>query len=59
MSVFDLAALLVGLAALFGYVNHRTMRLPDTIGLLFLSIVVSLGIILLDRVIRVWRCGPR
>ena len=37
-SVFDLLALLLALAALFGYINHRILRLPLTVGLLLLAL---------------------
>jgi len=42
MSLFDISAALVTLAALFGYVNHRWFRLEPTVGLLMISLVSSL-----------------
>ncbi len=44
MSLFDIIALLVTLAALFGYLNHRWLRLEPTVGLLMISLASSLGI---------------
>jgi CPA1 family monovalent cation:H+ antiporter len=38
-SSFDLLALLLALAALFGYLNHRILRLPLTVGLLLLALI--------------------
>ncbi len=38
MSIFTIAAILVGLSALFGYVNHRQSRLPHTIGLVVIAL---------------------
>ena len=42
MSFFDLAALLLTLAALFGWLNHRFIGLPHTTGLLLLGLGASL-----------------
>ena len=42
MSDFQLAALLVSLAALFGYLNHRLLRLPQTIGVMCVALLTSL-----------------
>ncbi len=44
MSLFDICAVLITLTALFGYVNHRWLRLPPSIGLLMISLASSLGI---------------
>jgi len=45
MSLFDIIAVLVTLAALFGYLNHRWLRLEPTVGLLMISLVSSLCIL--------------
>ena len=47
MSIFEISALLLTLAALFSYINERTIRLPATIGLMLISLVMSLGLIAL------------
>ena len=47
-SIFNLVALLVTLAAGFGYVNHRWLKLPHTIGLVVIALVVSIVILLAD-----------
>jgi len=47
MTLFDIIALLVTLAAVFGYVNHRWLKLEPTVGLLMISLASSLGILLL------------
>jgi len=49
VSLFDTAALLVTLAAVFSYVNHRLIRLPTTIGLMAVSLSLSLGLIVLGK----------
>lgn len=47
-STFDLAALLLVLAAGFGLLNHWFVRLPATVGLLVIAFVASLGLIGVD-----------
>jgi len=42
MSLFDIIAIVVTLAALFGYLNHRWLKLEPTVGLLMISLVSSL-----------------
>ena len=48
MSVFEIGAFLVGLSAIFGYLNHRYLRLPHTIGLVMIALAASLVIILIE-----------
>ncbi|MFC6049730.1 cation:proton antiporter, partial [Methylobacterium hispanicum] len=48
ISIFDLAALLLTLSALFGWFNHRFLRMPHTIGLLVMGLLASLALVGLD-----------
>ncbi len=48
MSVFEIVALLLTMAAVFSYLNHRWIRLPTTIGLMLISLIFSLGLIVLS-----------
>jgi len=48
MSFFEIGAFLIGLSALFGFLNHRYLKLPHTIGLVMIALAASLGIIALD-----------
>lgn len=48
MSLFTISAVLVGLSALFGYVNYRYLKLPHTIGLVVIALAASLAIIVFD-----------
>ena len=48
ISIFDLAALLLTLSALFGWVNRRFLRMPHTIGLLVMGLLASLSLVGLD-----------
>ena len=47
-SFLDLAAILLTLSALFGWLNHKFIPLPHTIGLLVMSVVVSLLLVSID-----------
>ena len=48
MTPFDVAALLVVLAAVLGFCNHHLLKLPHTIGLTVMGAVASLGVLGLD-----------
>ena len=47
ISIFDLAALLLTLSALFGWLNRRFVRLPHTTGLLVMGLLASLLVLLM------------
>ena len=49
MTAFDIVAGLTTLAALFGWLNHRYIRLPTTIGLMVISMVFSLALVVGSR----------
>ena len=48
LSLLDLAAILLTLSALFGWLNHKYVPLPHSIGLLAMSLVVSLILVGID-----------
>ncbi|TXN33540.1 sodium:proton antiporter [Methylobacterium sp. WL19] len=48
ISIFDLAAALLTLSALFGWINRRFVHMPHGIGLLVMGLVASLLLVLLD-----------
>ncbi|GAA5496029.1 Na(+)/H(+) antiporter NhaP [Rubritalea halochordaticola] len=50
MELLDIAAVLLSLAGLFAYVNHRWIKLPTTIGIMLISMGLSLGLLLLGQV---------
>ena len=50
-SIFNLAAIVVTLAAVFGYVNHRWLRLPQSIGLVIIALAASFGALALDALL--------
>jgi Na+:H+ antiporter len=49
MSVFDIAAILITVAAVCGYVNHRLLRLPQTSGTLLVALASSLIVVAIER----------
>ena len=50
MNPFDIAALLVVLAAALGFCNYHFLKLPHTIGLTVMGAVTSLGVLAFDAV---------
>ncbi len=49
MDILNTAALLISLAALFSYLNYRFVRLPNTIGIMIISLVISLALLLIGK----------
>ena len=47
MEWFDIAAILLTIAALFSYVNFRFIKLPNSIGLMLMSLAVAMGLTVL------------
>lgn len=48
MNVFEIGAVLIGLSALFGFINHRFLHLPHTIGLVVIALAASLVIVAVE-----------
>lgn len=51
MNLFNIVAVLITLSAAFGYMNHRFIRLPNTIGLMLISLLMSLGLVTVGRLV--------
>lgn len=51
MSTLELISLLVTIAALFGWITQRWLRLPLTIGTMLLTVAASLGMLLLNQTV--------
>jgi CPA1 family monovalent cation:H+ antiporter len=49
MHLFDLAAIVISAAALFAWINHRWLKLPTTLGVMLLGLVLSLALALMRR----------
>jgi CPA1 family monovalent cation:H+ antiporter len=50
MDLFTITAILVFLSAVFGYINVRFLKMPNTIGLMFITIVFTLAVFALSYV---------
>lgn len=46
MDFLTILTLLIVLAAIFGFINEKFFKLPDTIGLMFITILFTLGIVI-------------
>lgn len=51
LSAFDAAAILILLAATLGYVNHRFLRLPSSVGLTVMGAIASLIIVAMGAIV--------
>lgn len=49
MTLFDLLAVLIGISAIFSYVNYRFLKLPMAIGLMVMGLAFSMSIVLLGE----------
>ncbi|MBI1359261.1 MAG: sodium:proton antiporter [Alphaproteobacteria bacterium] len=56
-SVFDVAAILITLAAALSWINHKFLRLPSTVGLALMGVVASLAVLALDWATPDFRIG--
>ena len=48
MDLFPITTVLVTISAVFGYINVRFLKLPNTIGLMLMSILFTLGVFALS-----------
>jgi len=55
----DAAAILIVLAAVLGYINHRFLRLPQSVGLTVMGAVASLIVIGIDRLLPASNVGEQ
>jgi len=49
MTLLSITSILITVSALFSYVNYRTLKLPNTIGIMVCSLLFSLGLVLLGN----------
>lgn len=45
MEIYNVITIIIVLAAIFGYINHRFIKLPGTIGIMLISLIASLGVV--------------
>jgi CPA1 family monovalent cation:H+ antiporter len=55
MNAFDTAAVLIAIAALTGYINHRVLKLSATTGTLAVALVSSLVVVVADAAVPDWQ----
>ncbi len=49
VELYSVISVLITLSALFGYVNHRFIRLPTTTGIMLISILMSLAMVIIGH----------
>lgn len=49
MTIFEITSILITLAAVASYLNHRFVRLPTTIGLMVIALLMSLAFVILGK----------
>ena len=49
MEMLDLSALLLSLAAIFSYINFRFIKLPTTIGIMLIAMLISVSLVVLGH----------
>ncbi|MBU0755953.1 MAG: sodium:proton antiporter [Planctomycetes bacterium] len=59
MAIFNIAAMLLVLAAVIGVINHRVFKLPHAIGLMVITLGGSLGVMLIDQAFPGWDLQTR
>ncbi|MBZ0109227.1 MAG: sodium:proton antiporter [Candidatus Scalindua rubra] len=50
MEMLDLSALLLSLAAIFSYINFRFIKLPTTIGVMLIAMLLSVSLVVLGHI---------
>lgn len=50
MSLFDIVAILLSLAALFSLINYKTIKLPNGIGIMLIGLLMSIALIVLAKI---------
>jgi len=58
LAPFDVAAVLILLAAVLGYANHRLLRLPSAVGMTLMGALASLAIIGVGTAFPSWGLAP-
>lgn len=59
MALLDAAAVLLVLAAAFGFLNHHLLKLPFAIGLLVSGLLASFCVLALDALVPSWEVGAQ
>jgi CPA1 family monovalent cation:H+ antiporter len=59
MNAFDTAAVLLTIAAICGYLNHRLLRLPATSGTLAVALISSMALVAVEAYAPAWSLRDR
>ncbi|TWT34722.1 cation:proton antiporter [Blastopirellula retiformator] len=51
MSFFNIAGILVALAAAFAFINHKLLKLPTTVGLMLLAMLHAVALLLINWIV--------
>lgn len=49
MHLIDIFAAIISIASLFAYINHRFLKLPDTIGLMVMGLIASSSLLIIQH----------
>lgn len=50
MSLFDIVAILLTLAAIFSLINYKTIKLPNGIGIMLIGLLMSIALIISNKI---------
>ena len=50
LSIFTAATIIISLAAIFGYINYKFLKLPHTIGMVIIALFASLGVLGINEI---------
>jgi len=50
MDIFVIFTILIGLAAVFGFINIKFLKMPSTIGMMLISIVFTIGLVIAGKI---------
>lgn len=50
MSLFDMVAILLSLAAVFSLINYKTIKLPNGIGIMLIGLLMSIALIVSNKI---------
>ena len=49
--MLELPAIILVLVSIFGFVNHKYLKLPLTVGLVLIALISGLGVLLIEAVV--------
>ena len=49
--MLELPAIILVCVSIFGYINHKYLQLPLTVGLVLIALISGLGVLMIDSVL--------